>query len=137
VTGDELMARALATAARAYAPYSGLRVGAAVLTAGGAVHAGANVENASYGSSLCAERAAVAAMVAADPADREIRAVAIAVADPAAGPCFPCGACRQVLHEFGCRDVLVRRDGAVARHALVALLPHPFGPHDLPPETGG
>jgi cytidine deaminase len=137
VTGDDLMARALAAAERAHAPYSGLRVGAAVLTAGGAVHVGANVENASYGLSICAERAAVAAMAVADPADRRIRAVAVAAADPGAGPCFPCGACRQVLHEFGCRDVLVLQDGAVARHALAALLPHPFGSGDLPPEAGG
>lgn len=137
VSGDELMARALAAAERAYAPYSGLRVGAAVLTAGGAVHLGANVENASYGLSICAERAAVVAMATADPADREIRAVAVAVADPGAAPCFPCGACRQVLHEFGCRDVLVRQDGAVVRHALAALLPHAFGPADLPPGAGG
>ena len=77
---------------KAYAPYSNFRVGAAVLTGSGDVHAGCNVENASHGLAICAERNAVARMVAADVDDRKIRLVA--VVSPNAVPCFPCGACR-------------------------------------------
>ncbi len=95
------------------------------------MHVGANVESASYGLSMCVERAAFFALVAADPSDRALCVVAIA--SPDAAPCFPCGACRQVLHEFGCREVLVKQDGAPHPHGLDALLPHAFGPEDLTP----
>lgn len=116
---------------RAYAPYSDFQVGAAILTEGGAVHAGCNVENASYGLSLCAERNAVAAMaLAANSDDRKIRLVAIVSSD--AAPCFPCGACRQVLHEFGCEEVVVLEAfGAMGRYSLNSLLPHAFGSGNL------
>ncbi len=118
-------------AGRAYVPYSRFAVGAAVLTAGGRVISGCNVENASYGLSNCAERTAVFAMVAGDPEERVIEAVAIA--SPHAAPCYPCGACRQVLHEFGCRQVYVEGDGGVGVHRFEDLLPHAFGPEDLEP----
>ena len=115
---------------RAYAPYSSFRVGAAVLTEGGAVRAGCNVENASYGLAICAERNAAAAMVLADPDDRKIRLVAIV--SPNAAPCFPCGACLQVLHEFGCEEVVVlEASGGPRRYPLNGLLPHAFGPETL------
>jgi cytidine deaminase len=124
------MNAALAAAEPAYAPYSGFRVGAALLTRGGAVHVGCNVENASYGLGTCAERTAVFAMVAAGASDRTVESVA--VASPDVSPCFPCGACRQVLHEFGCATVYVRTDdGGIRPHTLAELLPHAFGPADL------
>jgi len=131
VTPEGLLARAREAAERAYVPYSAFHVGAAILTEGGAVHAAANVENASYGLSMCAERSAVFAMANADPTDRRIAAVAIA--SPDAAPCFPCGACRQVLHEFGCQEVFVERDGTPERHAFDDILPQAFGAEDLEP----
>jgi cytidine deaminase len=119
---------ARATSERAYAPYSNFRVGAAALSDAGAIYAGCNVENASYGLSMCAERNAVAGMVAAD--DRKIRLVA--VVSPDSAPCFPCGACRQVLREFGCEEVVVLDAyGRPKGYPLDTLLPHAFGPEDL------
>lgn len=128
---EELMAAAVEAAERAYAPYSGFRVGAAILTSRGTVHLGGNVENASYGLSVCAERVAAFAMAAADPSDRTVTRVAVASSD--AAPCYPCGACRQVLHEFGCQEVWVQDGTSVRRHALSALLPYAFGAEDLGP----
>jgi cytidine deaminase len=120
-----------AVSSKAYAPYSNFRVGAAVLTRGGVVYTGCNVENASYGLAICAERNAVARMVAdADPDDRSIRLVV--VVSPEVAPCFPCGACRQVLYEFGCEEVIVfDACGDLRRYPFHALLPHSFGPEDL------
>jgi cytidine deaminase len=123
---------ARAASEKAYAPYSNFRVGAAILTHDGAVHAGCNVENASYGLAICAERNAVARMIAdSDPDDRkEIRLVA--VTSPDVAPCFPCGACRQVLHEFGCEEVVVLdASGNVRRYPFDALFPYAFGLEDL------
>ena len=100
------------------------------MTEGGAVHAGCNVENASYGLATCAERNAAAAMVLADPGDRKVQLVAIV--SPSAAPCFPCGACRQVLREFGCKDVVVlEASGSPRDYPLDVLLPHAFGPEIL------
>jgi cytidine deaminase len=116
--------------AGAYAPYSGFRVGAAVLTADGRVFTGANVENAAYPVTICAERVAVPSAVAAGARDL----VALAVVGDGPGPCTPCGTCRQVLFEFA-PDLLVvaaGSDGAVARYRLGAeLLPDGFGPMRL------
>ena len=121
---------ARAASSRAYAPYSNFRVGAAILTKGGAVHAGCNVENASYGLTICAERNATAAMALADPYDRKIRLVAVVSPDEV--PCFPCGACRQVLYEFGCEEVVVlEASGDPRRYPFDALLPHAFGPESV------
>lgn len=110
---------------RAYAPYSGFKVGAAVLTASGHVYAGCNVENLSYGLTCCAERGAIFAAVATEGAEMRIRAVAV-LSDPAQ-PCSPCGACRQVLLEFG-PSAPVRyqgEQGTVTRTAA-ELLPDAF-----------
>jgi cytidine deaminase len=94
---EALLNRARTAAERAYAPYSAFKVGAALLTADGNVVMGCHVENASYGMTLCAERNAVASMVAMGHLDP----VAIAVVGGVSGtPCPPCGACRQVLIEF-------------------------------------
>lgn len=116
------IARAAVTARRrAYAPYSGFAVGAAVLTAGGAVYTGANVENGSYGLTLCAERVAMLTAVAAG--HRRLRTVAVA------GPAgiSPCGACRQVMDEFGVETVLLVSPGTRPTvRTLRELLPHPF-----------
>lgn len=125
----ELLKTARSASNNAYAPYSDFHVGAALLTAGGTVHVGCNVENASYGLSMCAERNAVAAMALADPEDREIKS--IAVASPDAAPCMPCGACRQVLREFGCEEVVVEEGTDVRSYRFEEILPHSFGPEAL------
>ena len=128
---ETVMNAAREASKKAYAPYSNFRVGAAVLTDAGALYTGCNVENASYGLSMCAERNAVAGMVAdADPDERKARLVA--VVSPDSAPCFPCGACRQVLREFGCDEVVVLEGSGSTRHyPLDALLPHAFGPETL------
>jgi cytidine deaminase len=126
---ERLVLAAQGARARAYAPYSRYRVGAAVLTRSGAVYAGCNVENATYGATLCAERSAIAAMVAAG--DRDPVACAVITAGPQPGA--PCGICRQVLAEFA-REMtvlLVAEDAkgrVVARRSerLSRLFPHGF-----------
>jgi len=128
----ELVAAARAARALAYAPYSGYRVGAALLTAGGEVVRAANVENASYGLTLCAERAAVVAAVAAG--HRRFETVAVAARGP--GPAAICGACRQVLREFpaglGLRVLLAGESGdEIVATTLADLLPASFGPERL------
>jgi cytidine deaminase len=115
---------------RAYAPYSGFLVGAALLNEDGTIRSGVNVENASYPLSVCAERNAVAAMVLAG----QHRILAVAVATEAERPTPPCGGCRQVLYEFGEADAPVLAEGAEGvrkRWRLGDLLPDAFGPDDL------
>lgn len=125
MTNEELLSRAEAARAHAYAPYSKFTVGAALLTADGRVFTGANVENASFGLTICAERAAALAAVNAD--SREF--TAIAVAGPPKAMTAPCGACRQVLNEFGpAMIVLFTQPDGVHETTLDALLPHAFGP---------
>ena len=126
---DEMLAAAREAMERgSYAPYSNFNVGAAVL-AGGQVFAGANVENASYPMSVCAERNAVAAAVNAGK--RSIDSVA--VVSRADEPTPPCGGCRQVLNEFGPKMLVVIEavDGKRAEWTLPEILPHAFGPDDL------
>lgn len=121
-----LIRAARAARARAYAPYSRCSVGAAALTLDGSIYGGANVENASYGLTQCAERVAMQTAVAAG----RRRIVAVAIAGPAG--ISPCGACRQVMAEFGVRAVVIAAAGtAPAVVALADLLPRAFGPWNL------
>jgi len=124
-----LLDAARAASARAYAPYSRFAVGAAVLGDDGRIFASANIENASYGLTSCAERNAVFAAVYAGV--RVI--VAVAIHTPTGEPVSPCGACRQVIHEFG-PDAIVTSccDGdGVRQWSIGELLPGAFGPKDL------
>jgi cytidine deaminase len=121
-----LIADARRAAQAAYAPHSRFRVGAAVRAAG-SVYTGCNVENASYGLAICAERVAIFSAIASGA--RRIEAIALACidanGDAGIGTLMPCGACRQVLAEFAGPDVPVHVDG-VGAFALGELLPNPF-----------
>jgi cytidine deaminase len=126
-----LLAEAEAARAAAYAPYSNFHVGAALLCDDGTVQRGCNVENASYGAAICAERTAVTAAVMGG----RRRFLAVAVAGPPGIALGPCGICRQVLSEFSPDGALrvVTRDAAGAMQATTigALLPAAFGAADL------
>ena len=108
---------------RAYAPYSAFRVGAAIETPSGAVYSGANVENASYGASMCAERVAVGCMVAAG----EHAIARVAVYAEGSTISMPCGMCRQVISEFGANATIIAAGPGGSRTLLLSeLLPLPF-----------
>lgn len=121
---DRLIAEAAACRLRAYAPYSGFLVGAALLCANGRVFTGCNVENSSYGLTICAERSAIAAAVAAGEQDYR----AIAVVTDSDAPASPCGACRQVLVEFSPDMTVILANIAGSRRTFTAreLLPELF-----------
>ena len=124
-----LLAAARQARGNAYAPYSNYPVGAAVLDEQGRIHAGCNVENAAYPEGLCAEAAALAAMVLAG--GRLARAVLVVGSGDAGNWITPCGGCRQKLREFGTPDLLVLSANEFAlgpRHTLSQLLPESFGP---------
>ena len=124
-----LRAAAVAAASRAYAPYSGLRVGAAGQTSDGRVVAGCNVENASYGLTLCAECGLVSALHAAGPPENGTALQAVAVVAGDGEPLLPCGRCRQLLLEAGGGGLLVdTADGPVE---LNVLLPAAFTAADV------
>jgi cytidine deaminase len=124
-----LRERALAAMDRAYAPYSGFRVGAALLATDGSIAEGCNVENAAYPAGMCAERGAVSAAVARGSRTFE----AIVIATDAEEPTPPCGICRQVLEEFSPHLLVVSctRSGREARWPLDELLPQAFTPRSL------
>jgi cytidine deaminase len=128
ISQESLLHQARTAAKNAYVPYSSFPVGAAVLTSGGAVYTGGNIENASYGLTVCAERTAVFAAVNAG--EHEI--IAVAVSAPRGTLTTPCGACRQVLNEFRSRqhDMQVILDDGASGLAipLTELLPRAFGP---------
>lgn len=128
---DDLMAAAQNALERAYAPYSRHRVGAAVRGESGHVYAGCNVENAAYPQGLCAEAAAIAAMVLAGET-RLMEALVIGETDEL---CSPCGGCRQRLWEFGAAETPVHMcgpEGLRQTATLGLLLPLAFGPDNLP-----
>jgi cytidine deaminase len=124
---EELIALAAEARRKAYAPYSHYTVGAALLTASGKVYTGANVENASYGLAICAER--TAAVKAVSDGEREFLAIAVATENGGT----PCGACRQVLNEFGqdMRVLIADAAGEYQAYRLPELLPASFGPAQL------
>ena len=126
---DDLVKRAWQARDAAYAPYSRFRVGAAVRTGDGRVFTGANVENAAYSVTICAERVAAAAAVAAGARDLE----AAAVVTSAESPASPCGVCRQFLFEFNPEMTVVSEGTGGERKAwrLGDLLADGFGPNDL------
>jgi cytidine deaminase len=127
VNRDELVAAARAAAKNAYSPYSDFRVGAVVVTAGGEVFTGANIENAAYPSSNCGEATAIHTAVATGV--RKIDTLAVACIDAAdVEGAYPCGRCRQIMSEFGVETIIVAAgDGSEIReHTLDELLPHRF-----------
>jgi len=122
---QRLLAAARRAMKRAYAPYSNFKVGAALLTTGGDLFTGCNVENASYGMSNCAERTAIFTAVAQAGPAVEIRA--IAVTNNQNAPCSPCGACRQVIYEFGPNARVIFRGAKNWRTLpITRLLPEGF-----------
>lgn len=123
-----LYEKARTAAASAYAPYSGFHVGAVVVADDGRVFAGCNVENAAYGSGICAEGNAISSAAAAGV--RKIDTVVVACLD--AGECYPCGNCRQLMREFSV-DTVVVQDGSdsLRTHPFEEILPHSFGPDTL------
>ncbi len=122
---DALAARALAARDNAYAPYSGYPVGAAILTLDGRIFDGCNVENLSFGATICAERSAAVQAVGAGA--KQFAAMAVISRDPT--PCLPCGICRQFLSEFAGPDFQVaacRADGSYEVYLFDSLFPHAF-----------
>jgi cytidine deaminase len=120
-----LLAKAREARSRAYAPYSNFRVGAAVLTEKGNIFSGVNVENASYGLTVCAERSAIFNAVSQEGPEMRIKALAVLCEQP--GPSPPCGACRQVISEFGPDAIIIfqGRDG-LEEVSISQLLPAAF-----------
>jgi len=129
MTPKALMAEAVKARKRAYAPYSRFAVGAALLTKEGSVYLGCNVENASYGLTICAERNAV--WKAVSEGVTEFVAIAVTARDGRGAP--PCGSCRQVLHEFAPNALVYWRDarGRILKRKLTELLPSAFNLADL------
>jgi cytidine deaminase len=123
-----LIRAAIQAAENAYAPYSHYRVGAALMTESGKVYQGCNVENAAYGSSICAERTAI--LKAVSEGERAFKAIAVATQNGGT----PCGSCRQVMREFATdmTVIITDFDGNARLTSLQALLPDSFGPENLP-----
>lgn len=124
MTEKELIEKAEEARLNAYAPYSDFKVGAAVLTSSGKVFTGANVENASYGLTVCAERVAVLTAVSS----KEKEMTTLVVVTDTSPPAKPCGACLQVIREFSpdCEVICANLSGEVSRHKLRDLLPQAF-----------
>ena len=134
-----LAAAAVAVKNRAYAPYSGFHVGAALLCTDGTIYDGCNVESAAYSATVCAERAAL--VKAVSDGARTFAAIAVAGSYPGAGGdyCYPCGVCRQMLHEFageGFELVVAKTARDYRVHRWEEILPFGFGPGDLGKDPG-
>jgi cytidine deaminase len=127
-TDEDLIAQAVEAQKQAYAPYSHYAVGAALLGKSGRVYSGCNVENASYSMTICAERTAI--VKAVSEGEREFKAVAVVTDNGGT----PCGACRQVLAEFGpeIRVLIATPQSLVSECTVADLLPGAFLPQDLP-----
>ncbi len=122
---EEMLSAARAAFRNAHAPYSNFKVGATILTERGTLYHGCNVENASYGLTICAERNAIFAAVAAEGSSMRIKAVAVATERDV--PCAPCGACRQVIYEFGPEAlILFRGQTGTEQMPITTLLPEGF-----------
>ena len=130
MTDQELIERAFAMHEFSYVPYSEFPVGAALLCADGAVFTGCKVENAAFGSTICAERTALLKAVSEGHRDDW---EAIAIAGRGEDYCWPCGSCRQMLYEFApnLRVLVARGDGQFQTTTLAELFPHGFGPKSL------
>ena len=130
---SELLTAAMLVRNRAYTPYSRFAVGAAVEGESGRIYSGCNVENASYGLTICAERAAVFQAISAG----ETRLVRLLVVADTPEPVFPCGACRQVMREFDIREIILCNLAGESRSmTLSELLPYGFGPEHMKGATG-
>ncbi len=130
MTDKQLVAKAFEMLERSYVPYSRFPVGAALLCADGTVFTGCNVENAAYGSTICAERTALLKAVSeGHKGDWQ----AIAIAGRGEDYCWPCGSCRQMLYEFApdLKVLVARGDGDFVETTLSELMPHGFGPKSL------
>ena len=125
---EQLLDAAQRASERAYAPFSKFRVGAAILTQRGEIFSGCNVENSSYGLTMCAERTSIFAAVAAGALGADQSLVAVAVVNGEGAPCSPCGACRQVIFEIGPEAVVIyrARGGEMAQMKAKELLPEGF-----------
>ena len=127
----QLVAAARQAAGYAYAPYSNFKVGAAILTSSGKIHPGCNVENASYGLCNCAERTAIFNAVASG--EKKLKITCVVVFTPTEKATAPCGACRQVIFEFGpqARVISTCRTSDRIDRPITELLPDAFGPNNL------
>lgn len=123
-----LVKKALEAKEKAYAPYSGFRVGAALIAGSGKVYTGCNIECSSYSPTICAERTAISKAVS----EGERQIVAIAITGDSEWT-YPCGVCRQVIREFGkdAKVIVVKAEDEYKEYTLEELLPHSFGPEDL------
>lgn len=129
-TLEQLFDLAREAATKAYAPYSKFSVGAAIRSVSGAIHSGANVENAAYPLGSCAEASAISAMIR----NGDDKIADIAIVSLQNNPCYPCGGCRQRIAEFATpatRIHVMSADGKIVTHRVDDLLPHAFGPHAL------
>ncbi|MGF7056341.1 cytidine deaminase [Brassicibacter mesophilus] len=128
----QLIKKALEAQDKAYVPYSGFKVGAALLTKSGNIYTGCNIESASYTPTICAERTAISKAVS--EGEQDIEAIAV-VGNPEQFT-YPCGVCRQVIREFG-RDatiIIAKNENEYKMYKLDELLPYSFGPEDLEKE---
>jgi cytidine deaminase len=125
---DELLRAAQDASTRAYAPFSKFFVGAAILTSDGKLFTGCNVENSSYGLTNCAERTAIFTAIADRDDHRKLDIQAVAVVNRDGVPCAPCGACRQVIYEFGPNAIIIyrSRSGNIEQTPISDLLPEGF-----------